>query len=188
MPAASASSTSGGGTGSPAATRTPPAATMADQSAVNSVTIAATSRVSSVVRSGGGEQVLDEAQEVEPRIGEAFDSAPRLDRHTVDLLDLAREQVDEIGTQQGDRELVDRDALALLEHVDADDVGAERTNARCDGAQRAGPIGEPDPDEEPGEGLAAGPVGNGAVSHERSVGCDHPARVRRACGHEIAAV
>ena len=42
-----------------------------------------------------------------------------------------------------DRELVDRDVLAAFEHVDADDVGADRADARRDETERAGPVGKP---------------------------------------------
>ena len=49
---------------------------------------------------------------------------------------------------QHDRELVDRDVVAALEHVDADDVAVDRTDARGDEPERTGTVGEPDPHED----------------------------------------
>ena len=81
-------------------------------------------------------EVLDRLERVEPRVGERGDLAPLLDRRAVDLLDLAHEQRDEILVGKQDRELVDRDVLAALEHVDADDVAADRTDAGRDETER----------------------------------------------------
>ena len=53
-----------------------------------------------------------------------------------------------IGVAQLDRELVDGDAGAVLEHVDADDVAVDRADARRDEPERTGPVGEPHPDED----------------------------------------
>ena len=47
-----------------------------------------------------------------------------------------------------DGELVDRDVLAAFEHVDADDVGADRADARRDETERAGTVGKPHPHDE----------------------------------------
>ena len=71
-----------------------------------------------------------------------------LDAHAVDLFDLADEDRDGLGVAQLHRELVDRDAVALLEHVDADDVAVDRTDARRDETECTGPVGEPDADQD----------------------------------------
>ena len=47
-----------------------------------------------------------------------------------------------------DRELVDRDVVAAFQHVDADDVGADRADPRRDEAERTRTIGQPDPHHE----------------------------------------
>ena len=86
------------------------------------------------------------------------DGAHLLDARAVDLLDLADEEVEGDRRAEHDRELVDRDVLAALEHVDADDVAVDRTDARRDEAERTGPVGEPDPHEDVRDGL-------GGVAH-----------------------
>ena len=43
-----------------------------------------------------------------------------------------------------DRELVDRDVFAAFEHVDADDVGADRADPRRDETERTRSVGKPD--------------------------------------------
>ena len=101
---------------------------------------------------------------------------------------ISREEIDEVGAHERDGELVDRDPVALLEHVDAHDVGAEPSDARRDRAERSGPVGEPDPHEEPGRDVLAGSAGNGSVGHEGSVGATMIGRVRPLCGGRIAAV
>ena len=53
-----------------------------------------------------------------------------------------------IDLRSSDRELVDGDVLAPLEHVDADDVAVDRTDAGGDEPERAGTVGEPDPHED----------------------------------------
>ena len=70
------------------------------------------------------------------------------DAGAVDLLDLAHEQVERDRPAQDDGELVDRDLVAALEHVDPDDVAVERADARGDEAERTGTVGEPDPHED----------------------------------------
>ena len=94
-------------------------------------------------------------QRVEARVGEVVDHAHLLDPGAVDLLDLAHEESSELGVAELDRELVDRHALAALEHVDADDVAVDGTDARRDEAERTGPVGEPHADEDVGDGLDA---------------------------------
>ena len=81
-------------------------------------------------------------------IGEVLDRAHLLDADAVDLLDLADEDRHGRGVAELDRELVDRHAVALLEHVDADDVAVDGTDARRDESERPGPVGEPDPDQD----------------------------------------
>ena len=85
---------------------------------------------------------------VEARVGEVLDDPHLLDARAVDLLDLAHEEVERIGVAQLDRELVDGDAGAVLEHVDADDVALDRADARRDEPERTGPVGEPHADED----------------------------------------
>ena len=85
-------------------------------------------------------------ERVEAGVGEVLDRADLLDRHAVDLLDLADEEVEAAVVGDHHRELVDRDAVAPLDDVDADDVAADRTDAGGDETQRTGPVGEPDPD------------------------------------------
>ena len=67
-------------------------------------------------------------ESVEAGVGEAPDDPDLLDRRAVDLLDLADEHREQLDVAESDRELVDDDALAALEHVDADDVAAHRTD------------------------------------------------------------
>ena len=86
------------------------------------------------------------------------DDAHLLDGRAVDLLDLADQQVERDRLAQQHRELVDRDVVAALEHVDADDVAVDRTDPRRDEAERTGPVGEPDAHEDVGDGL-------GGVAH-----------------------
>ena len=93
------------------------------------------------------------------------DVAHLLDGRAVDLLDLAHEQVDAIVVAQQHRELVDRDVLAALEHVDADDVAADRADARRDQTERTRAVGEPHPHEDVGGrlgGIAHGTDATGA--------------------------
>jgi hypothetical protein len=47
--------------------------------------------------------------------------------------------------RQDDSELVDCDVFAAFEHVDADDVASDGTDARRDQAQRTRPVGQPHP-------------------------------------------
>ena len=71
------------------------------------------------------------------------DGAHLLDAGAVDLLDLAHEQIEGDGLPQDDRELVDRDVVAALEHVDPDDVAFDRTDAGRDEPEGTGSVGEP---------------------------------------------
>ncbi|GIU88438.1 MAG: hypothetical protein KatS3mg009_2953 [Acidimicrobiia bacterium] len=65
----------------------------AAQSAVNSErTLSRRAWAASVAEAGGRDHGLDGDERVEPRVGEAVDGAPLLDRRAVDLLDLAHEQ------------------------------------------------------------------------------------------------
>ena len=57
-----------------------------------------------------------------------------------------------------DRELVDRDVLAAFEHVDADDVGADRADARRDETERARSVGKPDAHDQTNAIVARGRV------------------------------
>lgn len=96
-----------------------------------------------IARAGEG---LDGVEGIEARVAELSDGDALLDRSAVDLADFADEEIDEARLRQHDGELVDRDPVAALEHLDPDDVGAERTDARSHEAQRAGPVGEPHAD------------------------------------------
>ena len=82
-----------------------------------------------LVRRPGVTQPGSRDQGVEARVGEAVDDAPLLDAHSVDLFDLTDEQLDVLQLRQRDGELVDRDRVRALEHVDADDVAAHRADA-----------------------------------------------------------
>ena len=86
------------------------------------------------------------------------DGAHLFDAGAVDLFDLAHEEVERDRLAQQHRELVDRDVVAALEHVDADDVAVDRTDARRDETERAGAVGEPHPHEHVGGRL-------GGVAH-----------------------
>ena len=97
-------------------------------------------------------EVLDRFERVEPGIGKRADLAPLLDRRAVDLFDLAHEQRDEVLVGEHHRELVDRDVFAAFEHVDADDVAADRTDTGGDQAERTRSVGEPDAHHEAGHG------------------------------------
>ena len=92
--------------------------------------------------------------------GKASTTRNLLDRRAVDLLDLAHEELEQRRGREHDRELVDGDAFRALEHVDADDVAADGADARRDEAERTGPVGQPDPDED---------MGLGRLGHERRV-------------------
>ena len=112
-------------------------------------------------------QVLDAArraqgrrrlERVEPRVGEVVDGAHLFDARAVDLFDLAHQEVEGDRRAEHHRELVDRHVVAPFEHVDADDVAVDRTDARRDEAECARPVGEPDPYEDVRDGL-------GGVAH-----------------------
>jgi len=103
-----------------------------------------------VVEAGRGADLLHRDECVDARIGKGVDHPPLLDRHTVDLFDLAHEQLHEILAGQYDRELVDGDVLAALQDLDADDVRARRADARRDETQRARAVGEPDAHDDVG--------------------------------------
>ena len=87
-------------------------------------------------------------ERVEARVGEAADDPHLLDRGAVDLLDLADEDGEQLDVAEPHRELVDDDALAALEHVDADDVAAHRTDPGGHETERTGPVREPDAHED----------------------------------------
>jgi nicotinate-nucleotide adenylyltransferase len=93
-------------------------------------------------------QVLDGFQRVEPWVGKRRDLAPLLDRRAVDLLDLAHEQCDQIAVGQHHRELVDRDVVAAFQHIDADEVAADRADAGGDETERTRSVGKPDAHDE----------------------------------------
>ena len=57
-----------------------------------------------------------------------------------------------------DGEFVDRDVLAALEHVDTDDVGADRADARRDEPERARTVRKPDAHDEANAVAARGRV------------------------------
>jgi len=116
-------------------------------------------------------------QRIDAGIRERTDDPDVLDRRSVDLLDLARHQVEDVRAGQDDGELVDRDPSVVLEHVDGDDVASYRTDARRDEREGAGAVGEPDPDEDVDgrlPGVSRRPVG---VRHEIRVGVRRFGRV-----------
>ena len=90
---------------------------------------------------------------VEPWIGEVFDDADLLDAHAVDLFDLANHEVEGARASKLDGELVDRDAFAVLEHVDADDVAVDRADARRDETERARTVRQPHANEDVRPGI-----------------------------------
>ena len=85
---------------------------------------------------------------VQPRVGKAVDSLPLLDRRAVDLFDLPHEQLDEVNVGDDDCKLVDGYMFAALEHIDADDVGADRADARRDEPERSRAVREPNSHDE----------------------------------------
>jgi hypothetical protein len=82
-------------------------------------------------------------ERVESWVGEVLDRPHLFDAHAVDLFDLAHEDRDRLGIAQLHCELVDRDTVSLLQHVDADDVAVDRTDSRRDETERARPVGQP---------------------------------------------
>ena len=68
-------------------------------------------------------------ERVEAGVGEVADEPDFLHGYPVDLLDLPYQRRHQVGTGKVDRELVDGDVRAPLEHVDADDVAAHGTDA-----------------------------------------------------------
>ena len=118
------------------------------QSARNSARISSTS-VSCKAATVGAEQSRAADSSASRRgSGKCSTVAHFLDADAVDLFDLADEDRDRGRVAQFDRELVDRDAVSLLEHVDADDVAVDRSDSRRDESERAGTIGEPDPHQD----------------------------------------
>ena len=87
-------------------------------------------------------------ERVEPGIREDADPANLLDRRAVDLLDLAHHELEATVVGHDHCELVDRDPFTPFHDVDADDVGADRTDSGRDEAQRTGSVGEPDPHQD----------------------------------------
>ena len=96
-------------------------------------------------------------ERVETGVGERADDADLLDRRPVDLLDLADHELEQSEAVERDRELVDRDVGPALEHVDADDVAADRTDPGRDETERTRTVGEPHAHEHAGRrvGVAA---------------------------------
>ena len=82
-------------------------------------------------------------ERVETGVGERADDADLFDRRPVDLLDLADHELEQSEAVERHRELVDGDVGPALEHVDADDVAADRTDAGRDQTERTGTVGEP---------------------------------------------
>ena len=83
-------------------------------------------------------------ERVEARVGKPADDPDLLDRCSVHLLDLLDQHRDEVDVGEPDRELVDDDALVAFEHVDADDVAADGTDAGRHESQSARAVREPD--------------------------------------------
>ena len=131
--------------GSPLDARTAPIVRRAVQSARNSARISADECLLQHRDGGGRAQPRRRLERVEARVGEVLDRAHLLDAHAVDFLDLADQNRHGLGVVQLHRELVDRDAVTLLEHIDADDVAVDRTDSRRDESECAGSVGEPDP-------------------------------------------
>jgi hypothetical protein len=92
-------------------------------------------------------------ERIEARVREVVHGSHLFDARAVDLLDLAHEEIDRHRLPQHHRELVDRDVLTALEHVDADDVAVDRADARGDESERARPVGEPHPNQDVGSSV-----------------------------------
>ena len=148
VPVTSASSTDASGVASPADASSVASRSSALQSAseldLDVLHECAVEAVDAVRRAQRGGRL----ERVETWVGEVVDGAHLFDARAVDLLDLAHEEIDRHRLAQQHRELVDRDVVAALEHVDADDVAVDRTDARRDEAERTGTVGEPDPYED----------------------------------------
>ena len=71
-----------------------------------------------------------------------------------------------IDSRSTHRELVDRDVVAAFEHVDADDVAVDRADPRRDQPERTGPVGEPHPHQDVGDGLGGVAHGSDATGHD----------------------
>ncbi len=150
VPAASASNTEQSGISAPAdASAIRPCNTTA-QSAANSLAHAVDETLPQLGAGVRAREILDRLQRVEPRIGERPDLAPLFDRRAVDLLDLADQERDELAVGQQHRELVDGDVLAPFEHVDADDVAADRADSGRNETERTRSVGKPDAHHETG--------------------------------------
>jgi nicotinate-nucleotide adenylyltransferase len=89
------------------------------------------------------EKRFDGREGIDPRVGEGVDDEKLLHGRAVDLTDLTDEQLDQGGVGEDDRELVDGDVHAALEHVDPDDVGTERSDPRRHESERPGAVREP---------------------------------------------
>ena len=144
----SASSTLGAGTPSPIAPSTSAPRMTALQSAPNSLRTPFASRIARSPASAACAICSTVSSASRRGSGKRDDELPFLDRRAVDLTDLAHEQRHEVFGREHDRELVDRDVFAALEHVDTDDVGTEAADARRDAPQRARTVGEPDPNDQ----------------------------------------
>ena len=148
VPPSSTSSTHGSGIGSPLEARTPSTVRSAVQSARNSARISPTSVSCSVATDSAAHSRA--ADSSASRRGSGKCSTVRTcSTLTPSTSSISRTRIgDRGGVAQLHRELVDGHAVALLQHVDADDVAVDRTDARRDEPERAGPVGEPDPDQD----------------------------------------
>jgi hypothetical protein len=113
-------------------------------------------------------------ERVEAGIGERADDPDLLDGRAVDFLDLVHHELEQSESRQRDRELVDRDVGAAFEHVDTDDVAADRADPRRHEPERARSVRKPHPHENV-RGLVGVAAASGRIeSHarkRRSVAC-----------------
>ena len=82
----------------------------------------------------------------------AVDRLHPLDVDALDLSHLPHERVDQPGVGQRDDQLVDGPPAALLQDLDPDDVAVHGADPARHLAERARPVGEPDPQDEPVHG------------------------------------
>jgi len=129
VPATNASSTDASGVASPADANTVLSSSSALQSAENSRWVWLTSVSCSSPTLVDAHRVFADSSASRRGVGEVVDGANLFDARAVDLFDLAHEQVEGDLLAQQDRELVDRDVVAAFEHVDADDVAVDGTDA-----------------------------------------------------------
>ena len=143
-------STEGSGTSSPSAATSADSCSTADQSALNSARTRAVSRAARSSTSAAAQTYSMVSSASSGSGKRSTRSHCSTDAPSTSSISRTR-QLHQVFALERHRELVDRDVLAALEHVDADDVGADRADAGRDETERARTVGKPHAHDEPND-------------------------------------